>query len=131
MKDIDGTETLAGAWPKNVRLTHCSGDIEDLENELLVAWDTLAHALVRLMNVHNLHDEKHPIDRYNRPKIEILEYSQNTEAIVSYPETHDGNFYSINIRYKLILGMPSMGAQPLYNRDVLAKYTESQENARK
>ena len=37
------------------------------------------------MNVHNLHDEKHPTDRYNRPKIEILEFTQNTEAIVTYP----------------------------------------------
>ena len=38
--------------------------------------------------------------------------------------------YCLNL-YVLEDGMPNMGAQPLYDREVLKKYSESEENQRK
>ena len=96
-----------------------SGNPLNLETELLIGFDLLAHSIQKALNCHNIQDDKHPTDRYNRPKLAILEYSVEKEAIIKYPDDeHDG--------------MPNMGAPfPLYNQEVLYQYTCTDEEERK
>ena len=104
MKDIDGSKTLAaGKWPK--ALTYMSGDIRNLETELLIAYDTLAHSIQQALNVTtNDHTD-----------ITIDSYHVETEAKISYSDDMED-------------GLPNMGAPfPLYNRETHHELTAAEE----
>lgn len=95
-----------------------SGTTKHLPTELLICWDEISHAIMKLLNTHNTHNEKHPTDRFNSPKLEIVEFVRNEEAIISYPDDIEDN-------------MPDMLAGSIYNKNVLYAYDESKEEDRK
>lgn len=118
MKQIDGTKTLAVDWPKG-SLTYMSGDITNLETELLIAFDLLAHAIQKALNCHNIQDDRHPTDRYNKPELAIESFQIDSDAKITYPGEIDD-------------GMPHMGTPfSVYHKKVLHSYNDLQEENRK
>ena len=96
-----------------------SGDVTKLETELLIAYDLLGHSIQQALNCHNIHDERHPTDRYNSPKLAIEDYQIDADAIITYPGDIEDN-------------MPHMGSPfTVYHKDVLHKYDANDEENRK
>ena len=112
LKKVDGAGTLAAKWP--TQLTYMSGNCRNLETELIIGFDNVAHAIQKALNVNNITDER-------TSTISIDRYQVDNEAIVSYPDDHS-----------LTDGMPNMAAPfPLYYKEVLHQYNSSQEEDRK
>ena len=110
LKSLDGTKTLAAVWPTT--LTYCSGDVCNLETELLIGLDNLAHAIQQTLNVNNLSND-------DNPDLAILEYHPEHDATVAHiDEIEDG--------------VPHM-AMPVtfYHEEELYKYRSNDEEYRK
>ena len=84
----------------------------------MIQWDLVAQAIQQLLNVNNINDPQHPINRFNKPKLETFEFIKNEDALISYPGDIEDN-------------MPDMLNGPVYNKHVLHAYTESEEEIRK
>ena len=107
---MDGTKTLAVVWPTT--LTYCSGDIQNLETELLIGLDNLAHSIQHALNVNNIRD-------IDRPELVTVEY----QAVESAHEQCSDNVAD---------DMPHMRELfPLFQEEVLYKYKSTDEEARK
>ena len=119
LQQTDGTDGgLAAGWPTTARkLTYCSGNQRNLPTELLIQWDLVSQAIQKLLNVNNINDPKHPIHRFNKPKLETYEFIRNDEAHISYPGDIEDN-------------MPDMLNGPVYNKHVMHAYTENEEEKR-
>lgn len=119
MKKVDGADTLAANWP--TQLTYMSGNWRNLETELLIAYDNLAHSIQKALNCHNIQSDKHPVDRHNKPSISIDRYQIDKDAHISYPDD-----------FSLTDGMPNMASpMPLYNKEVQYEYSSVDEEERK
>ena len=86
-----------------------SGDPSNLEVELLISWDTLAHAFVDLLNVNSL-------DKNWETELSTIEYEEATEI------NHSGHSSD---------GMPDMGTEPLFKKVTLKNYRPTDEIERK
>ena len=86
-----------------------SGQPSNLEMELLISWDTLAHAFVELLNVNSLEKDW-------ETEISTIEYEEVTEI------NHSGHSED---------NMPDMGTEPLYKKVILKEYRPGDEMDRK
>ena len=108
LEKVDGAETLAAKWP--IALTYMSGDVTNLETELLIGYDNLAHSIQKALNVERIE---------NKPQLAILEYSQEPNARINYSTDSASD------------AMPNMDLPfPLYNQTVLHEYDNRQEENR-
>ena len=78
----------------------------------------VAQAIQQLLNVNNIQDSKHPVFRFNKPKLETYEFVRNDDALISYPGDIEDN-------------MPDMFNGPVYNKHVFHAFTETEEENRK
>ena len=107
MQTVDGTETLAAAWP--TKLSYMSGSDVNLPMELLICWDNIASGIQKLLNTHSKSEEA---------QLEIVEYVRNDVAYITYPEDVEDD-------------LPDMLAGPIYNKKVLRAFTSGEESGRK
>ena len=115
MKDIDGADSLARNWP--TPLSYMSGSPSNLETELLIGLDNIAHAIQKALNITTgggLTDAKLSIDSFEideetRPRHVTRYHAVNTDGVI-----------------------PEMGTpEPLYNRIVNYKLHPAEEEHRK
>ena len=106
MQTIDGTATLAAAWP--TKLTYMSGADVYLPTELLICWDNISSSIREVLNTHN---------KSSQTQLEIVEYVRNDIAYVTYPNDIEDD-------------MPDMLSGSIYNRQVLKSFTAGEEGAR-
>ena len=110
LKDIDGAETLARNWPTT--LSYMSGSPRNLETELLIGIDNVAHAIQKALNVTTS-------GGLTESKLSIDSYQIDTEATNHFSLDSDDN-------------MPDMGTpEPLYNRIMHYKLHPAEEEHRK
>ena len=108
MKQVDGAVTLAAQWP--TALTYMSGDHVNLETEMFIAYDNLAHAIQQALNVTRLSE---------RPQLAVLDYEQEPNACIQDSDLSDN-------------GLPNMAPPfPLFHQKVLHTYDEREEEYRK
>ena len=107
LQTVDGSSTLAAAWPS--KLSYMSGGDVDLPTELLICWDNVASSIQKLLNTVNHSDES---------QLEVVEYVRNDIAHITYSDDIEDN-------------MPDMLAGPVYNKDILRHYTPGEEDNRK
>ena len=86
-----------------------SGADVNLPTEILICWDTIAHAIREVLTTHN---------PSSQTQLEIVEYVRNDIAYVTYPDDIEDD-------------MPDMLSGAIYNQNVLKSYTAGEENARK
>jgi len=86
-----------------------SGSPKNLETEMLIGYDNIAHAIQQALNV---------VEGDN-PKLAIVSYEVETEARVNYSDEIEDD-------------MPNMGAtHPLYRKEVLHEFDHADESDRK
>ena len=87
-----------------------SGDHINLETELFIAYDNLAHAIQKALNVTRLCE---------RPKLAVLEYEKAPNAIENVSDLSED-------------GMPNMAPPfPLFHQNIRHEYSEREEEYRK
>ena len=101
----DGTKTLAATWPSS--LTYMSGNMRNLEVELIIGWDNLAHALQKLLNVNNIGHSPVLAHRTYHPETETTFNSNSTD------------------------NLPPMGAAVMYHQAEYHRMTSAEEENRK
>ena len=107
-QQVDSSETLAANWP--MALTYMSGDISNLETELLISYDLIAHAIQKALNLTG---------KDGRPQLSISEYVHEPEAKIDISNSSENP-------------MPNMVEPfPLYYENVLHKLDETEEEIRK
>ena len=100
--------TLAARWP--TALTYMSGDHINLETEMLIAYDNLAHAIQKALNFTRLCE---------RPQLAILDYEKEPLAGLQGLDLSDDE-------------VPNMAPPfPLFHQKVLHSYDEREEEYRK
>ena len=106
LEQVDSSETLAANWP--TALTYMSGDIANLETELLISFDLIAHAIQKALNLTG---------REGRPQLAILEYVPESDAKINVSNSSEDPH-------------PVMVEPfPLFHQNVLREFTEGDEDA--
>lgn len=103
---MDSSKTLAAEWP--IALTYMSGEIANLETELLIAFDLIAHAIQNALNLTG---------KNGRPQLAICDYVQEPDAKINVSNSSENPH-------------PNMVEPfPLYYENVLHKMEETDEDA--
>ena len=93
---VDGTCTFASDWPDEP--TYMSGVSSNLELELLIGWDTIAHAIQKVLNVNNIDCDA---------QIETVEFTHEADINRSNESTSED-------------GLPNMARQPLFTQTIFS-----------